>query len=120
MADKILNSDYDFSNIKSFMIDRAETLLHDSFGDADYWKCRRSMRFAYKLVKKSEELRAMFLNSDDQSDRTELTPDWRNTIRVHSTAIGGPYLAVHLRRGDFIYSRESNVVSLHKVAKQIR
>ena len=102
------------------MIDRAETMLHDSFGDTDYWNCRRSMRFASKLVKKSEELRAVLLNSDNQSDRTTIHPDWRQARKLHGTAIGGLYLAVHMRRGDFLYSRESNVVSLHKVASQIK
>ena len=27
----------------SLMLDRAENLLHDWFGDADYWAARRSM-----------------------------------------------------------------------------
>jgi len=119
MAQHIFKNEH-FSKVQAFMIDRAETLLFDSFGDSNYWKCRRSMRFASKLVKKSEELRAVLLNSDDESDRTKISPDWRQTKKLHSSAIGGPYLAVHLRRGDFLYSRESNIISLHKVAEQIR
>ena len=39
--------------------------------------------------------------------------------RLHGTAIGGPYLAVHLRRGDFLYSRKSIVVTLKRVAQQV-
>ena len=30
---------------KATFIERAETMLHDHFGDIDYWSCRRSMRF---------------------------------------------------------------------------
>ncbi len=102
------------------MIDRAEVMLHDSFGDVDYWECRRSMRFAAKLVLKAKELRELLLNSNNKSDRTEMDEDWRKNKKLHSMAVGGPYLAVHLRRGDFLYSRKSNVVSLYNVAKQIK
>ena len=78
------------------------------------------MRFAKKLTEKAEEIRALFLNSYDANDKTEINSDWRKTKKYHSTAIGGPYLAVHLRRGDFLYSRKSNIVSLNRVADQIR
>ena len=33
----------------SLMVDRAETLLHDHFGDVHYWRARRSMRYASDL-----------------------------------------------------------------------
>lgn len=102
------------------MIDRAETMLHDSYGDADYWKCRRSMRFSGKLVQKAEELRDVLLNSNNKSDRTKMEKDWRKNKRQHSSAVGGPYLAVHLRRGDFLYSRKSTIVNLYQVARQIK
>ena len=96
------------------------------------------MRFSTKLVKKSLEIRSNLLNSNDFSDKTEVEDDWRITKvtlkmlylyennlisnilkRLHGTAIGGPYLAVHLRRGDFLYSRKSIVVSLKRVAQQV-
>ena len=33
------------SQDQSIMLDRAENLLHEFFGDADYWAARRSMKF---------------------------------------------------------------------------
>jgi hypothetical protein len=30
---------------KNVYIDRAETILHDNFGDKYYWQARRSMRY---------------------------------------------------------------------------
>ena len=32
------------------MIDRAEVLLHEHYGQLEYWKARRSMRYNMKIV----------------------------------------------------------------------
>merc|ERR550519_3238627 len=42
---------------KSIMLDRAENVLHDWFGDVNYWGARRSMRFAKHLVKIAVDFR---------------------------------------------------------------
>lgn len=39
--------------------------------------------------------------------------------RKHGIAIGGPYVAVHLRRRDFLYSHKEEVPSLKGAALQI-
>ena len=36
------------SQDQSIMLDRAENLLHEFFGDADYWAARRSMKFRWR------------------------------------------------------------------------
>jgi len=38
----------------------------------------------------------------------------------HGDAVGGPYVAVHLRRRDFLYSHGDKVPSLKAAAQQIR
>merc|ERR1712241_570961 len=55
---------------KSFMLDRAENLLHEYFGDAEYWSARRSMRFADHLKDIADKFRNDELNSNDENDST--------------------------------------------------
>ena len=69
---------------ETIMLDRAENLLHDFFGDADYWSIRRSMRFASKLLKLANDYRLKYLNSDDYKDNTQLPAQWE-THQVHIT-----------------------------------
>jgi len=64
------------------MLDRAEVALHHSFGDAEYWAARRSMRFAFDLVKEAIKFRKIFLNSSDESDKTIRPFDWRQEKQV--------------------------------------
>ena len=78
-------------------IDRAETLLHDNYGDAYYWSARRSMVFSAVLRAVGDRFRAEFLDSNDERDGTLLDSDWRNNEREPGSAKGGPYLAIHLR-----------------------
>lgn len=39
--------------------------------------------------------------------------------RKHGIGIGGPYVAVHLRRRDFLYSHKEEIPSLKGAAEQI-
>ena len=41
--------------VKSVMFDRAETLLHVDYGGYNYWRARRSMRYAKRLINLGEE-----------------------------------------------------------------
>lgn len=61
------------------MIDRAEAILHDQFGDVFYWEARRSMRYASHLVNAANEYRRSILASDDDRDRTVIHDDWTKT-----------------------------------------
>jgi peptide-O-fucosyltransferase len=58
------------------LFDHAEVALHDAFGDALYWKARRSMRFSSSLVKLAESFRAEYLSSTDAADGTIRPDDW--------------------------------------------
>ncbi|ESO95617.1 hypothetical protein LOTGIDRAFT_180660 [Lottia gigantea] len=104
---------------RSVMIERAETALHDRFGDTSYWEARRSMVFAKELRDIGDEFRAKYLDSNDDTDNTVLDEDWTKMKRKHGEAKGGPYLAVHLRRKDFLRTNH-NVPSLKHAAKQIK
>ncbi|XP_037775793.1 GDP-fucose protein O-fucosyltransferase 2-like [Penaeus monodon] len=105
---------------RTVLITRAETVLHDEYGGRRYWAARRSMRFAKHLLSEAARFRAEYLHSDDVSDKTEVTDDWRDFKPKHGTAVGGPYLSVHLRRRDFIYARGDEIPSLKKAAKQMK
>ena len=62
----------------SIVLDRAENLLHDSFGDENYWAIRRSMRFASKLVRIGDKFRKENLDSEDVKDDTVLAVKWED------------------------------------------
>lgn len=106
---------------RSVFLVRAETLIHGSYSEwsREYWTARRSMRFAKHLRDVGDDFRKTFLNSTDAEDKTALKDDWRRMKRKHGIAIGGPYVAVHLRRRDFLYSHKEEVPSLKGAALQI-
>ncbi|KAK7089096.1 GDP-fucose protein O-fucosyltransferase 2-like [Littorina saxatilis] len=105
---------------RTVMTDRAETMLHDRFGDKNYWECRRSMRFSKALRDIGDEFRRKYLDSTDEKDNTVLHEDWTQMKRKHGEAKGGPYVAAHLRRADFLYARPKDVPSLENTAKQLK
>ena len=106
-------------NYKSFMLDRAENMLHDYFGDAEYWSARRSMRFSAKLVQISAKFRASELDSNDEKDLTMLEESWEKYRPTRGLAKGGPYLCAHVRRKDFTFSRKDQIPDLKSAAEQI-
>lgn len=106
------------SKAKTILIDHAEIALHDYFGGKVYWQARRSMRFNLELRKIAEEFRMNYLNSNDIDDNTVLPDDWRDE-KPKRNAKGGPYLAVHLRRKDFLRGRPNDSPTLQSVNNQI-
>ena len=105
---------------KAIMFDRAENVLHDTFGDGRYWECRRSMRFSKKLKSLANDFRKRFLDSDDVKDDTVLPDKWEDHKPEKSFSRGGPYVGVHLRRKDFVRSRSGDIPSLRGAADQLR
>lgn len=103
---------------QSIMLDRAENLLHDSFGDINYWGVRRAMKFAPHLVKIADNFRADELSSNDKDDDTLVHEDWTQH-RAARRVRGGPYMAVHLRRKDYVASRAGQIPSIKGAAEQL-
>ncbi|XP_078490161.1 fut13 protein [Ciona intestinalis] len=101
---------------KSVMLDRGENMLHDMFGGKRYWDCRRSMVFADDLIKTADQFRSKYLDSDDVRDKTLIPEKWEDHVCTED-AIGGPYIAAHVRRKDFLYARKEYVPSIKQVAK---
>uniref|UniRef100_A0AAV2K3C2 GDP-fucose protein O-fucosyltransferase 2 n=1 Tax=Knipowitschia caucasica TaxID=637954 RepID=A0AAV2K3C2_KNICA len=104
----------------SVMLDRAETLLHDHYAGKDYWDTRRSMVFAKHLRLIGDDFRKTRLSSTDEKDNTVYNENWKLMKNKLGTAKGGPYLAVHLRRKDFIWGHREDVPSLKGAVKQTR
>ena len=93
-----------------------------TFSDAFtiYFQARRSLVFAKPLRKRADKFRSEFLNSTNESDFTPYNDkDWRLQVPKDGSARGGDYLAVHMRRGDFLFSGRKGVPSIKAVRKQI-
>ena len=97
---------------ESIMLDRAENLLHDWFGDVEYWGARRSMRFSERLVARADMFRSMELGSSDESDGTGVPEDWREEGGRGRRVKGGNFGCVHLRRGDYSRGRGSRAPTI--------
>lgn len=104
---------------RSVMFDHTEIALHDEYGSKEYWKARRSMRYNSDLYDIAKDYRKTFLNSTDEDDNTERPADWTKE-KSRRNANGGPYLAVHLRRRDFILGHRESVPTLKSTALQLK
>ncbi|MBZ3873026.1 GDP-fucose protein O-fucosyltransferase 2 [Sciurus carolinensis] len=105
---------------RSVMLDRAENFLHDQYGGKDYWDTRRSMVFAKHLRVVGDTFRSRYLNSTDAADKIPFEEDWTKMKVEPGSSLGGPYLAVHLRRKDFIWGHRQDVPSLEGAVRKIR
>ena len=76
--------------------------------------------FAKHLREEADKFRREVLKSDDERDVTVMDPDWTKNQKKEGSAEGGPYLALHLRRGDFLYAHPDKVPSLDNTVKQIK
>ncbi|XP_022692139.1 GDP-fucose protein O-fucosyltransferase 2-like [Varroa jacobsoni] len=81
-----------FDKDSMIMLDHAEVVLHDGFGDKEYWKIRKSMTFAKEL-------------QDEAS-------------RFIKSRLGEKFLAIHLRRSDFPIVRPNDVPSIKGAVQQ--
>lgn len=97
----------------------AEIVLHDFWGNIDYWEARRSMRFSRQLVQTADKFRLDYFNSTNESDRAQRPTKWMDE-KPYRKARGGDYLCAHIRRADFLYGRERTTPSLHSAAAQIK
>ena len=76
--------------------------------------------FAKHLRAEGDKFRQDVLKSDDKRDGTVMDADWTKNQKKEGSAKGGPYLAVHLRRADFLYAHPDGVPSLDNAVKQIK
>ncbi|XP_051175782.1 GDP-fucose protein O-fucosyltransferase 2 [Leptopilina boulardi] len=104
---------------RSIVFDHMEIALHDYFGSREFWQARRSMRFNLELYKIANNFRKRELNSDDISDGIERPENWQDEKKGAKNAVGGPYLAVHLRRQDFLKGRVETIPTIKSVALQL-
>ncbi|XP_029190508.1 GDP-fucose protein O-fucosyltransferase 2-like [Acropora millepora] len=105
---------------RSVFVDRFEKVLHIHYGQLEYWKARRSLVFAKHLRDEGDKFRKEVLKSDDERDATVMDPDWTKNQKREGSANGGPYLAVHMRKGDFLYAHPDKVPSLDNTITQIK
>ncbi len=105
---------------EGILVLKSETLLHDVYGEKLYWEARRSMVFTKALRDIGDRFRTEELDSTDEKDNTVFDDDWTRMTRNHGEAVGGPYVAVHLRRRDFLYGHSERVPSLLGAANQTR
>lgn len=106
---------------KSVFLDRAENLIHGQYSEwsAEWWTARRSMVFSKALRDIGDKFRQDYLDSSDEADKTVLET-WKTMKRNHGDALGGPYLAVHLRRKDYLYGHKKEVPGIKYAAKQVK
>lgn len=98
----------------------AEIVLHDHWGNGEFWKCRRSMRFNRRLIDKANEFRFENFNSTDELDDVVQPPRWTDEVEGVRRLKGGDYICAHLRRGDFVYGREKTTPTLRSASSQIK
>ncbi|XP_063706965.1 GDP-fucose protein O-fucosyltransferase 2 [Culicoides brevitarsis] len=96
---------------------RSETVLHDFWSTPVYWKARRSLRFSKALTLIAEKFRHDFLHSFKDKEMVQRPENWLDE-KPYRGAVGGNYLAVHLRRADFLYGRE--VPTIQSASAQIK
>ncbi|XP_058444275.1 GDP-fucose protein O-fucosyltransferase 2 [Malaya genurostris] len=101
------------------MLYNAETILHDHWGNVDYWEARRSMRFSEQLTRIADKFRVDFFNSSNEWDRVQRPAYWTEEV-PYRKARGGDYLCAHLRRADFLHGRQKTTPSLRAAASQIK
>ncbi|KAM8719491.1 hypothetical protein ACLKA7_012104 [Drosophila subpalustris] len=109
----------DAYDMRVYAVLSAETVLHDNWGDEHFWMARRSMRFAQTLNQVAADFRLLSLSTTDTSAGVQRPAMWE-LERPKRDARGGDYLCAHLRRGDFVKSRESTTPTLKAAAQQIK
>ncbi|KAH8289606.1 hypothetical protein KR054_008018 [Drosophila jambulina] len=109
----------DADDMRTYVLLSAETVLHDHWGDEHFWRARRSMRFARQLSQVAEEFRQQALSTTELAAGVQRPAMWE-LERPKRNARGGDYLCAHLRRGDFVRSREATTPSLKSAAQQMK
>ena len=88
--------------VKVVMLGRAETIIHGTYSEwsVEWWNARRSMRYAQHLVDIANKYRLETFQSNDETDKTVLGPDWQ-IFRVKNKLVFENFLytkLIHLER----------------------
>ncbi|BFG00228.1 GDP-fucose protein O-fucosyltransferase 2 [Drosophila madeirensis] len=109
----------DIDDMRVYAILSAETVLHDHWGDEHFWKARRSMRFSKYLSQVASDFLRYAFDTTDSSAGVQRPAMWEME-RPKRDALGGDFICAHLRRGDFVRSREATTPTLKSAAQQIK
>jgi peptide-O-fucosyltransferase len=90
-------------DLVSVFIDRLESLLHVDFGQKEYWAARRSMVFAPHLKDEAEK----FMRVNLPKPENDQVKGWK-------------YMAVHLRRRDYVWYDRKDVPTLQGAIDQLK
>lgn len=104
---------------KLFLFLNGEIVLHDNWGNEEFWRARRSMRFSKELMNTAKDFRLRKLNSTDKYEGISRPVNWMDE-KEYRGALGGDYICAHLRRGDFVHGREKSIPSMKSAANQIK
>uniref|UniRef100_A0A8D2BAA3 Peptide-O-fucosyltransferase n=1 Tax=Sciurus vulgaris TaxID=55149 RepID=A0A8D2BAA3_SCIVU len=77
------------------------------------------MLFAKHLRVVGDAFRSRYLNTMDTLDKIPFEKDWTKMKEEPGSSLGGPYVAVHLRRKDFIwgYQKIHSLMKTHRLHK---
>jgi len=104
---------------KSVFFDRFEQVLHIEYGSLEFFKARRSLVFARHLRDAANKFRMKSLQSNDEDDGTHYEEDWREQVPLDGHSKGGPYIGVHMRRGDFTHAHKETVPTIAEIAEEV-
>lgn len=104
---------------KSVFLPRFEQVQHITYGGDEFYKARRSLVFAEHLRIEGDQFREKYLNSKDENDKTTYNADWRKQFPKENSALGGPYLGLHMRRADFAYAHKETVPSIAEIGEEV-
>jgi len=104
---------------RSVFLPKFEEVMHIHYGDDEFYKARRSLVFAEHLRKEGDLFRATYLNSTNEKDKTLYNNDWRRQTPKDSSALGGPYIGLHMRRGDFTYAHQETIPSIEEIGTEV-
>ncbi|XKL61268.1 hypothetical protein PGB90_008325 [Kerria lacca] len=105
----LLKNILDFLQGRFIAFEHAEIVLHDHYGGPEYWKCRKSMKFSNDLFKIATDFRKSTLPSENNENHVNFT-----------YFLGYSYLAVHLRRRDYLLSHPLQVPNITHASDQIK
>lgn len=90
-SDFIQSTDY-----YSLLVLNAEIVLHHHWGDAEFWRARRSMRFNQNLVAAATQYRQRVFNGTDKTDRVQRPADWKTekVFYLHIIILNCIYLLI--------------------------